>query len=118
MEASIVAWLDSVSGFAFRTSAALFVVVNVAAVGAFFAMRNRSLVQRWTSPWLAANLLLLGAGAGEWVSRSAGIDSPALPALLGFGGLAAGLLIMRVLANRLARKDEYRPRIVKILGKA
>ena len=63
-------------------------------------------------------MLIIGAGAGEWVARSAGIDSPALPALLGFGGLAAGLLIMRVLANRLARKDEYRPRIVKILGKA
>ena len=63
-------------------------------------------------------MLILGAGAGEWVARSAGIDSPALPALLGFGFLAAGLLIMRVLANRLARKDAYRPRIVKILGKA
>ena len=63
-------------------------------------------------------MLILGAGAGEWIARSAGIDSPALPALLGFGFLAAGLLIMRVLANRLARKDEYRPRIVKILGKA
>lgn len=63
-------------------------------------------------------MLILGAGAGEWIARSAGLNSPAAPALLGFGGLAAGLLIMRVLANRLARKDEYRPRIVKILGKA
>ena len=63
-------------------------------------------------------MLILGAGAGEWIARSAGFDSPAAPALLGFGGLAAGLLIMRVLANRLTRKDEYRPRIVKILGKA
>jgi hypothetical protein len=64
VEASIVAWLDGVSGFTFRTAAALFVVVNVVAVGAFLTLRNRSLVQRWTSPWLAANLLLLGAGAG------------------------------------------------------
>jgi sigma-E factor negative regulatory protein RseC len=63
-------------------------------------------------------MLILGAGAGEWIARSAGLDSPAPPALLGFGGLVAGLLIMRVLANRLARKDEYRPRIVRILGKA
>jgi sigma-E factor negative regulatory protein RseC len=63
-------------------------------------------------------MLILGAGVGEWIARSAGLDSPASPALLGFGGLAVGLLIMRVLANRLARKDEYRPRIVKILGKA
>ena len=54
-------------------------------------------------------MLILGAGAGEWIARSAGLNSPAAPALLGFGGLAAGLLIMRVLANRLARKDEYRP---------
>jgi sigma-E factor negative regulatory protein RseC len=63
-------------------------------------------------------MLILGAGAGEWISRSAGLNSTAAPALLGFAGLAAGLLIMRILANRLARKDEYRPRIVKILGKA
>ncbi|MBI5578846.1 MAG: SoxR reducing system RseC family protein [Deltaproteobacteria bacterium] len=63
-------------------------------------------------------MLILGAGAGEWIARSAGLGSPASPILLGFGGLAAGLLIMRVLANRLAQKDEYRPRIVKILGKA
>ena len=63
-------------------------------------------------------MLILGAGGGEWIARSAGLNSPAAPALLGFGGLAAGLLIMRILANRLARKDEYRPRIVKILGKA
>ena len=63
-------------------------------------------------------MLILGALAGEGIARSAGLHSPASPALLGFGGLAAGLLIMRVLANRLARKDEYRPRIVKILGKA
>ena len=63
-------------------------------------------------------MLIIGAGAGEWIARSADLDSTASPALLGFGGLAAGLLIMRVLANRLSRKDEYRPRIVKILGKA
>jgi sigma-E factor negative regulatory protein RseC len=63
-------------------------------------------------------MLILGALAGEGIARSAGLHSPAPPALLGFGGLAAGLLIMRVLANRLAQKDEYRPRIVKILGKA
>lgn len=63
-------------------------------------------------------MLILGALAGEGIARSAGLHSSAPPALLGFGGLAAGLLIMRVLANRLAQKDEYRPRIVKILGKA
>jgi len=63
-------------------------------------------------------MLILGAGAGEWIARSSGLDATAYPALLGFGGLAAGLLIMKVLANRLAQKDEYRPRIVKILGKA
>jgi len=63
-------------------------------------------------------MLILGAGAGEWIARSSGLDPTASPALLGFGGLAAGLLIMKILANRLAQKDEYRPRIVKILAKA
>ena len=63
-------------------------------------------------------LLMAGAAAGEWISRSSGLDSPLPPALLGFGSLAAGLYVMRIIARRLAKKDEYRPRIARVLGKA
>lgn len=62
-------------------------------------------------------LLLIGAAVGEWISRSAGFGSPLPSALLGFGSLAAGLLIMRILARRLAAKAEYRPRITRVTGR-
>lgn len=79
MDAEITTWLNSVSGFVFRTSAVLFVVVNVAAIGLLVSTRSRALVQRWTSPWLAVNLVLLGAGAG--VPLVAGIAKAAVAAL-------------------------------------
>jgi sigma-E factor negative regulatory protein RseC len=62
-------------------------------------------------------LLVAGAAAGEWVSRSFGLDSPLPPALLGFGALAVGLVLMRSIARRLEKKDEYRPRITRVIGR-
>jgi sigma-E factor negative regulatory protein RseC len=63
-------------------------------------------------------MLVVGAAAGEWISRSAGLGSPLPSAVLGFGFLAAGLLLMRIIAGRLAKKNEYRPRIYKVIGSA
>jgi hypothetical protein len=60
----VISWLSGFSDSVFRICALLFVAVNGLAVGALMVKRDRSLVQRWTSPWLATNLLLLGAGAG------------------------------------------------------
>ena len=88
---------------------------------------DRVVLRLEASPFLKATfliymfpilLLVAGAAAGEWISGSFGFDSPLLPAVLGFGSLAAGLLLMRIIARRLATKDEYRPRIARILGKA
>jgi sigma-E factor negative regulatory protein RseC len=62
-------------------------------------------------------LLVAGATAGEWISRSAGLGSPLPAMLLGFGSLAAGLIIMRNIARRLAEKAEYRPRISRVMGR-
>jgi len=81
MDAAITTWLSSVSGFVFRACAVLFVVLNVGAVGLVATTRSRALVQRWTSPWLAANLLLVGAGAG--VPLMAGIAKAAVRAVSG-----------------------------------
>ena len=79
MDAAITTWLSSVSGFVFKTCALLFVVLNVGAVGLLVSTRSRELVQRWTSPWLAANLFLIGAGAG--VPLMAGIAKAAVQAV-------------------------------------
>lgn len=64
MENQVIGWLSGFSDSVFRICALLFVAVNGLAVGAVMVKRDRSLVQRWTSPWLATNLLLIGAGAG------------------------------------------------------
>jgi hypothetical protein len=64
MEPTIVSFLDSVKQYAFTLSLGAFVAINGVAVAALLASRSRALVQRYTSPWLAVNILLLGTGAG------------------------------------------------------
>ena len=81
MDAQVIGWLSAVSGTVLRVSATLFVLLNAAAVGVVMLKRDRSIVQRWTSPWLAANLLLIGAGAG--VPLVAGIAKLAVSAVAG-----------------------------------
>jgi sigma-E factor negative regulatory protein RseC len=87
---------------------------------------DRVVIKLGTSPFLKATflvymfpvlLLVVGAAAGEWISRSAGLGSPLPSALLGFGSLAAGLLFMRIIARRLAEKAEFRPRITRVTGR-
>jgi hypothetical protein len=81
MGAAITTWLSSISGAVFQTCAILFVVINVGAVALVVTTKSRELVQRWTSPWLAANLFLLGAGAG--VPLVAGVAKAAVQAVSG-----------------------------------
>lgn len=64
MEPEILAWLSGFSSVVVRLCLILFVALNVAAAGFFLTRRDRSLVQKWTSPWLAANAVVIGAGVG------------------------------------------------------
>jgi len=84
MEAQIVSWLSGISSTVFRIAATLFVVVNLAAVAAVVTTRSRDLVNRWSSPWLATNLLLLGAGLG--VPLLAAMAKVAVRAMAAMGG--------------------------------
>ena len=68
---SVVPWLDQVSSQAFWTSAMALVAIDLVAVAAVMQTRSRALVNRWTGPVLAANLLLLGAGLGVPVAAFA-----------------------------------------------
>jgi sigma-E factor negative regulatory protein RseC len=63
-------------------------------------------------------LLVGGAALGEWIALASNLESPLPSVLLAFGGLAAGLLFMKRVANRLAQRDEYRPRIARVIGRA
>ncbi|HJU74453.1 MAG TPA: hypothetical protein VJ717_11965 [Gemmatimonadaceae bacterium] len=58
------AWLDLAGARVFALSATLFVLMNAAAIALVVAKRDRAIVNRWTARWLAANMLLLGAGIG------------------------------------------------------
>jgi hypothetical protein len=64
MPGTILSWLDGVGSTAFTLSAMAFVSLNVIAIVGVFLTRDRSLVNRWTPHFLAANLLLLGTGLG------------------------------------------------------
>jgi sigma-E factor negative regulatory protein RseC len=63
-------------------------------------------------------LLVGGAALGEWISISSNQPSPLPSVLFGFGGLALGLILMKRIANRLAKRDDYRPRIARVIGRS
>lgn len=63
-------------------------------------------------------LLVIGAGLGEWISLSSNQPSSLASILSAFCGLALGLFLMKTIANRLAKRDDYRPRIARVLGRA
>lgn len=64
MEASVNAFLDSLSSRLFVLSAACFVVVNGAAVAAFVLTRSRRLVDVWTPRLLVTDAVLVATAAG------------------------------------------------------
>lgn len=61
---TILSWLDGAGALAFTLSAIAFVVVNAIGIGVVMLTRDRELVNRWTAPFLTANLVLLGTGLG------------------------------------------------------
>lgn len=71
MEATLLSWLSGMSSTVLRTAVTLFVLLNGAAVAAVLLTRSRRIVDRWTKPWLAANLVLIGAGAGVPLAAAA-----------------------------------------------
>ena len=64
MLSTVVSWLDSVGSLAFTLSAWAFIALNGFALAVFAWRRDRALVNRWTSGFLAVNLVLLGTGLG------------------------------------------------------
>jgi sigma-E factor negative regulatory protein RseC len=88
---------------------------------------DRVVLKLEASPFLKATfliymfpilLLVAGAAVGEWISQSFRLNSPWPSMLLGFGFLVAGLGVMKIMAQRLAKKEEYRPRITRVIGRA
>ena len=60
-------------------------------------------------------LLIVGAALGQALAPFMRLGSTALSVLLGFAFFFAALLIVKARANKMARKNEYQPKITKIL---
>jgi sigma-E factor negative regulatory protein RseC len=61
-------------------------------------------------------LLIVGAVVGQEMAPKFDFSPSGFSAVMGFAFFFAALLIIKIKANKLARKNEYRPKIVKILN--
>ena len=71
MRSDLLVWLAGTGSLLWHTALTGLLLVNATAIAAVLLTRDRSLVDRWTPRWLAANLALLGAGIGGPVLLSA-----------------------------------------------
>ncbi len=62
-------------------------------------------------------LLIVGAVFGQAMASKFDFNPSALSAIVGFSFFFAALLIIKTTANKLAQKNEYRPKIIKILAR-
>jgi sigma-E factor negative regulatory protein RseC len=60
-------------------------------------------------------LPIVGAAIGQEIAPKFDFNPSGLSAIMGFAFFFAALLIIKATANKLARKNEYRPKIIKIL---
>ena len=61
-------------------------------------------------------LLVLGAVIGQQAAPYLNFDPSGFSAVVGFSFFFAALLAIKFKANRLARKNEYQPKIIKVIG--
>ena len=86
MAESLVSFLSALSSKVFWFAAICFVLLNGAALAAFFLTRSRRLVDEWTPKLVTADALLLGAGLGvPLVSGLAKMGIQAIASMLGAG---------------------------------
>ncbi len=71
MDVTALSWLQSIGWGAFTWALAGVLLVNSAALFAFLWKRERSLVNAWTGPFLAANIVLVAVGIGVPMITSA-----------------------------------------------
>jgi hypothetical protein len=64
MDRVVLDWLGRVGWIAFSWGLAGLLVLNITAIVLFLRRRDRTLVDRWTAPWLAMNVLLLAIAVG------------------------------------------------------
>lgn len=88
MDVTVLSWLQRTGWSAFTWALAGILLVNGVALFAFFWKRERSLVNAWTGPVLAANIVLVAIGIGIPL-----ITSAARLAILGMSSVIPGISI-------------------------
>ena len=63
-------------------------------------------------------LLVIGAVLGQTMALQLDFSPSGLSLLTGFSFFLAAVLIVKTRANKMARKQEYRPKVIKILARA
>jgi sigma-E factor negative regulatory protein RseC len=80
-----------------------------------------------TSPLLKATFLLYvfpiltmiaGAFVGQQLAPNFNLDTSLLSAVFGFLFFGLTLLFVRSKGNKMAKKDEYRPKIIRVIGQS
>ena len=61
-------------------------------------------------------LLVVGAAVGQETASYFQFDPSVFSVIIGFSFFFAAVLIIKVKANKLAEKNEYRPKIIKVLN--
>lgn len=101
------------------------VVEVINAMGA--AVGDRILINFKTGSYLKALFLLYvfpvlcllaGAFIGQWLAPVLSMEPSAVSALFGFSFFGLAVLFIRDRANRLAEKEDYRPRVVRIIARS
>jgi sigma-E factor negative regulatory protein RseC len=60
-------------------------------------------------------LLIIGAGIGQETAPYFNVNPSGFSAIIGFSFFFAAVLVIKVKANKMAKKNEYRPKIVKVI---
>ena len=63
-------------------------------------------------------LLMIGAFFGQEIAPRLNFNPSGLSAITGFSFFVAAVLFIKIRANKMALKREYRPKIIKILASA
>ena len=80
-----------------------------------------------TSPLLKATFLLyvfpiiamiVGAFIGQKLASNFNVDTSFLAAILGFLFFGLTMLLVRSKGNKLGQRDEYRPKIIRVIGQS
>jgi len=91
MDAVVLGWLDAVSMLILRLALGGVILVNLIAAVGYLKAPGHRFVDRWASPWLAANLVLLGVGAGA--PLVAGVAKLVVAGLSGMFGSATPTVV-------------------------